>query len=74
MMPNFIGEWFPCNDVPELQEYYHASMLVLLTPWTTHDSRNRIKCLKQAFEAFIVGAEDQTFTNYRQHSISVRML
>jgi hypothetical protein len=32
-MPNFVGEWFPRSDVLKLQDFYHISMLALLTPW-----------------------------------------
>lgn len=32
-MPNFAGNWFPRNDVPEKRKLYCASMLALLSPW-----------------------------------------
>ena len=33
-MPNFVGNWFPQNNVEELCDLYHASMLALFQPWT----------------------------------------
>ena len=33
MMPNFVGVWFPRNNIEELQDFYYASVLVLLQPW-----------------------------------------
>jgi PIF1-like helicase len=60
-MPNFIGEWFPRNDVPELQEYYHASMLALLTPWTNIGQLKRNdQTFQEAFESFVSTADMHT--------------
>ncbi|CAK5266163.1 unnamed protein product [Mycena citricolor] len=32
-LPNFIGEWFPRRNDVDQQDFYHASMLLLLKPW-----------------------------------------
>lgn len=45
-MPNFIGEWFPRNNVARLHEFYCASALALLKPWRD------ISDLKTATETF----------------------
>ncbi|EDR06420.1 uncharacterized protein LACBIDRAFT_300051 [Laccaria bicolor S238N-H82] len=32
-MPKFIGRWFPRSDKTDEQDFYTASMLLLLKPW-----------------------------------------
>jgi hypothetical protein len=60
-MPNFIGEWFPRSDVPELQEYYHASMLALLTPWMNIGQlKHNDQTFQEAFESFLSTADTHT--------------
>jgi hypothetical protein len=60
-MPNFVGDWFPRNDVPELQDIYHASMLALFTPWTDISNlKLPSQTFKQAFDNFFNTASDTT--------------
>jgi len=60
-MPNFVGEWFLRNDVPELQEYYHASMLALLTPWRhVEELKPDNGTFKGAFDDFVAKASPAT--------------
>jgi hypothetical protein len=60
-MPNFVGEWFPRNDVPELQEYYHASMLALLTPWRhVEELKPDNGTFKGAYDDFVAKASPAT--------------
>jgi hypothetical protein len=61
MMPNFVGEWFPRKDVPQLQDYYCASMLALLTPRTDIGQlKSDSQSFKQAYDEFMSKADEQT--------------
>jgi hypothetical protein len=58
-MPNFVGNWFPQNDVAELQKIYHVSMLVLLTPWRKIGELKSInKSFTNVFTKFVFTADD----------------
>jgi hypothetical protein len=60
-MPNFVSDWFPRNDVPELQQFYCASMLALLRPWTDiGDLKKSDQTFKQAFDNFVASAGQDT--------------
>ena len=64
-MPNFVGDWFPRNDVPELQDFYQASMLALFTPWRNiAHLKGPSNTFKQAFGAFAQTA-DETIIDIR---------
>ena len=58
-MPTFVGDWFPWNDVPELQDIYHTSMLALFTTWR---NITYLKCpsesFEQAFDRFLQMADE----------------
>ena len=60
-MPTFVGDWFPWNDVPELQDIYHTSMLALFTTWR---NITYLKCpsesFEQAFDRFLQMADEHT--------------
>ena len=60
-MPNFVGDWFSENDVKELQDIYHASILALLMPWTDICmlKRNNEK-FKDTFNRFVSHTNDHT--------------
>lgn len=58
-MPNFAGDWFPRNDVPELSEFYHACMLALLMPWTEiKNLKSKAQTFKESFESFVNMADE----------------
>lgn len=60
-MPNFVGQWFPRNNVPELQDVYHISMLALLTPWRDIGGlKMPSQTFKSAFDDFMASASRQT--------------
>jgi hypothetical protein len=60
-MPNFVGDWFPRNDVPELGDFYHASILALLSPWRDiGDLKRANQTFTQAFEQFLAQADAYT--------------
>ena len=60
-MPNFVGEWFPRRGVPELQQFYHASMLALLKPWRDiGDIKAGHETFMEAFDHFVAGADERT--------------
>ena len=46
-LPNFIGRWFPRNDVPERYAFYCGCMLMLFRPW-----RDMIVDLKTAEQSW----------------------
>src|SRR6267154_6634110 len=59
-MPNFVGNWFPRNDVEEVPEIYHASMLVLLTPWREiGELKSTNESFANAFARFVFAADDR---------------
>jgi len=65
MMPNFVGVWFPRNNIEELQDFYYASMLVLLQPWRDiADLKRYDETFKQAFDKFITSADEITNIQY----------
>lgn len=53
-LPNFIGQWFPRNNVPERYPFYCACMLMLFKPWknVAVDLRRREQSWTEAFEEF----------------------
>ncbi len=57
-LPNFIGQYFPCSDDQDIREFYCASMLVLMKPWTdmNADLKTMDDTWEEAFERFIVDA------------------
>jgi hypothetical protein len=60
-MPNFMGNWFPWNDVEELEDIYHTSMLALLTLWTDIGNlKTNDQTFKHAFNTFIRRADECT--------------
>jgi hypothetical protein len=60
-MPNFVGDWFPRNDVPDLGDFYHASILALLSPWRDiGDLKRANQTFTQAFEQFLAQADAYT--------------
>ena len=60
-MPNFIGEWYPHNDIEDQQEAYCASMLALFFPWRDiGDLKMENQTFKQAFDIFVTQMDDQT--------------
>jgi len=60
-MPNFVGDWFPRNDVRELQDFYHASMLALLSPWRDiANLKQPDQTFAQAFQQFLDHADPHT--------------
>jgi hypothetical protein len=60
-MPNFIGGWFPRNDVDDQQDMYCASMLALFSPWRViGDLKMENQTFKQAFDIFVGQTDDRT--------------
>ncbi|KIM74273.1 hypothetical protein PILCRDRAFT_92659 [Piloderma croceum F 1598] len=60
-IPNLVGEWFPRNNIPELQEYYYVSMLALLTPWTDiRQLKHGHQTFQQTFDVFVANAPAET--------------
>ena len=60
-MPNFVGGWFPRNDVKELQDIYCASMLALFSSWTDlRDLKKEQQTFKEAFDEFLSTADERT--------------
>ena len=60
-MPNFIGDWFPRNDLEEVSNIYYASMLALLRPWRDiGDLKMQTETFKEAFDAFVAVTDDRT--------------
>ncbi|RDB21373.1 hypothetical protein Hypma_011904 [Hypsizygus marmoreus] len=56
-LPNFIGQWFPRKDEPSTREFYCASMLFLLKPWSSLDCLKGVHgSFNDAFNEFIGGA------------------
>lgn len=57
-LPNFIGQYFPRRDDVDVREFYCASMLVLLKPWTDMnvDLKSMDDTWEEAFERFIIEA------------------
>ncbi|RDB20785.1 hypothetical protein Hypma_012142 [Hypsizygus marmoreus] len=56
-MPNFIGQWFPRNDEPSQAELYAASMLMLLSPWTSLTTlKEHNETFQERFRIFREGA------------------
>lgn len=59
-MPNFIGDWFPRNDIEELRDLYCMSILALFCPWT--DIRDLVgegQTISEAFAVFVRHADDR---------------
>ncbi len=48
-LPNFIGQYFPRRDDPEVYPFYCACMLILLKPW--RDIRNDLKLPSESWES-----------------------
>jgi hypothetical protein len=58
LMPNFVGTWFPRNDVPELHDFYCACMLALLSPWREiANLKHANQTFKQVFDKFTSTAD-----------------
>src|ERR1700732_741623 len=55
MIQNFIGDWFPQNDL-EVSTIYHTSVLALLLPWRDiRDVKMQMETPKEEFDAFVIG-------------------
>ncbi|KAJ2915818.1 hypothetical protein MD484_g4610, partial [Candolleomyces efflorescens] len=49
-LPRFTGRWFPRRDNPRTEEFYCASMLMLLVPWRSlEDLKSSTETFSQAF-------------------------
>jgi hypothetical protein len=60
-MPNFVGDWFLCNDVKELASIYYTSILALLLPWRDlNELKSPHQTFKDTFDTFIIHANSQT--------------
>jgi len=58
-MLNFIGSWFPRNNVKELEDIYCISILTLLCPWTDlSDLVTPRQTLKGVFDHFIASCNE----------------
>jgi hypothetical protein len=57
MIQNFIGDWFPQNDL-EVSTIYHTSMLALLLPWRDiRDVKMQMETPKEEFDTFVIGSD-----------------
>lgn len=61
-LPNFVGHYFPRADDPSVQEFYCASMLMLLKPWRNAevDLKKPNETWGQAFGEWCQGITAQT--------------
>ena len=60
-MPNFMGNWFSQDDVEELRDLYHASMLALFQLWTSITNlKAKGQTFKEAFNDFWKNTDSTT--------------
>jgi hypothetical protein len=74
-IPNFVGDLFPPNNVEELQDFYHASMLALLKPWRDlTQSKAPGETFAKAFSIFVSQSDESIrniLDNIQYHHVCV---
>ena len=65
-LPDVVGRWFPRRDDEDRQDYYMASMLMLLKPWRSlvTDLKDAEESWSVAFHKFTKDAPPQVHTTF----------